>query len=40
MCMTAHWINPNWQMEVGILQTSEMPSTGENINLGLEDAAN
>lgn len=42
MCVTAHWINPVWELESAILQTRETPErhTGQNISVRLSDCAN
>lgn len=41
MCVTAHWLNENWELESAILQTRETPErhTGENISIRLQATA-
>lgn len=41
MCITAHWINNDWELEAAVLQTRETPErhTGHNISIRLADCA-
>src|SRR6218665_1358204 len=41
MCMTVHWVTPDWRLESAIMQTREVceKHTGENISIRLADAA-